>query len=84
MNMFSAMNSKVIDAIVAGELSFAQIAEMYNMSLADVNVLFEEYMINLAEYYGEDMDGDFDSAMASAGFGTDEDYGYYGDFSDDF
>ena len=27
----------------------------------------------------DDMDGDFDSAMASAGYGTDEDYGYYGD-----
>lgn len=27
----------------------------------------------------ESMDGDFDSGMASAGFGTDEDYGYYGD-----
>jgi hypothetical protein len=27
----------------------------------------------------ESMDGDHDSAMASAGFGTDEDYGYYGD-----
>ena len=27
----------------------------------------------------ESMDGDFDSAMASAGHGTDEDYGYYGD-----
>lgn len=26
-----------------------------------------------------EMDGDFDSAMASAGFGTDEDYGYYGE-----
>jgi hypothetical protein len=26
----------------------------------------------------ESMDGDFDSAMASAGLGTDEDYGYYG------
>jgi len=25
------------------------------------------------------MDGDFDSAMASAGMGTDEDYGYFGD-----
>ena len=25
------------------------------------------------------MDGDFDSAMRDAGFGTDEDYGYYGD-----
>ena len=29
--------------------------------------------------YDESMDGDHDSAMASAGFGTDEDYGYYGD-----
>jgi hypothetical protein len=26
----------------------------------------------------DDMDGDFDSAMASAGHGTDEDYGYFG------
>jgi hypothetical protein len=31
---------------------------------------------------GEDMDGDFDSGMASAGFGTDEDYGCYGQESD--
>ena len=29
--------------------------------------------------YDESMDGDFDTAMASAGFGTDEDYGYFGD-----
>ena len=27
--------------------------------------------------YNEPMDGDFDSAMASAGYGTDEDYGSY-------
>lgn len=27
-----------------------------------------------SHYPGEDMDGDFDSGMASAGFGTDEDY----------
>jgi len=31
------------------------------------------------EEYDDSMDGDFDSAMASAGYGTDEDYGYYGD-----
>jgi hypothetical protein len=30
------------------------------------------------EDYDDSMDGDFDSAMASAGFGTDEDYGCYG------
>src|SRR5512137_1956055 len=27
----------------------------------------------------ESMDGDFDSGMASAGHGTDEDYGYFGE-----
>ena len=27
--------------------------------------------------YNESMDGDFDSGMASAGYGTDEDYGSY-------
>ncbi len=27
----------------------------------------------------ESMDGDHDSAMESAGWGTDEDYGYYGE-----
>lgn len=29
--------------------------------------------------YDEYMDGDAASALASAGWGTDEDYGYYGD-----
>lgn len=30
------------------------------------------------EELDDSMDGDFDSAMTSAGFGTDEDYGFYG------
>ena len=30
------------------------------------------------EEYDDSMDGDHASALASAGFGTDEDYGYYG------
>lgn len=29
--------------------------------------------------YDDAMDGDWDSGMASAGWGTDEDYGYYGE-----
>lgn len=29
--------------------------------------------------YDDSMDGDFDSAMRDCGFGTDEDYGYYGE-----
>ena len=31
------------------------------------------------EDFNESMDGDFDSGMASAGFGTDEEYGYFGE-----
>jgi hypothetical protein len=31
------------------------------------------------DYYNDSMDGDFDTAMRDAGFGTDEDYGYYGE-----
>lgn len=30
------------------------------------------------EDYDDSMDGDFDSAMRDAGFGTDEDYGCFG------
>ena len=31
-----------------------------------------------SEYWDESMDGDHDSTMISIGWGTDEDYGYYG------
>lgn len=61
------------------ELSLRQIAEKYNVPFADVEVIFEDYMDQMADYYDDSMDGDFDSGMASAGYGTDEDYGYYGD-----
>ena len=32
--------------------------------------------------YDDSMDGDWDSAMTSAGMGTDEDYGFYGDMGE--
>lgn len=38
-----------------------------------------------AEENYDSMDGDHESALASAGFGTDEDYGYYyGEPDDDY
>jgi hypothetical protein len=36
------------------------------------------------DYYDDSMDGDHDSAMTSCGWGTDEDYGHYGDDIDAF
>lgn len=38
----------------------------------------DEFSIDPVSDVDESMDGDFDSGMASAGFGTDEDYGDYG------
>lgn len=37
----------------------------------------KEQQAGYEEYY-ERMDGDHESGLASAGWGTDEDYGYYG------
>jgi len=70
-------------AIQDGEYSFAEIAEMYNVPFEWVNNLAIDLAADGVEDrlddYDDSMDGDFDSAMASAGYGTDEDYGYYGE-----
>jgi len=52
------------------------IATMLNIPVELVDNFIASFMN--AEY-NESMDGDFDSAMASAGMGTDEDYGSYGE-----
>lgn len=46
----------------------------------------DEYRGREVEYddYDDSMDGDHDSSMTSAGWGTDEDYGYYDDGREDF
>jgi hypothetical protein len=48
----------------------------YVNSLVDDGTYVEGYTDDLEESVDESMDGDHDSAMASAGFGTDEDYGF--------
>lgn len=52
------------------------IATMLNIPVELVDNFVASFM-NVE--YNESMDGDFDSAMASAGMGTDEDYGSYGE-----
>ena len=44
-----------------------------------VPVQWVEGTLQGMEEFDESMDGDHDTAMASAGFGTDEDYGYFGE-----
>lgn len=49
------------------------------MSEDEVKDMMEANEFVVDEDFDDSMDGDFDTAMASAGFGTDEDYGYSGD-----
>ncbi len=64
------------DEIRRGDLSFADIAEQYDVPLDTVQLIFDEMC---EQEFDDSMDGDWDSAMASAGFGMDEDYGYAGE-----
>lgn len=58
-----------------------------DMNYDDYNDFYDNDMENSGELdweydddsYDDSMDGDFDSAMRDAGFGTDEDYGCYGE-----
>ena len=66
-----------------------EIEELYNQGYNEFTIatmlnlpveLVDNFVASFMEVsYNEDMDGDFDSAMASAGYGTDEDYGSYGE-----
>lgn len=51
-----------------------QIAEKLNLSVEQVIQYIEDLEESDRDSYDDSMDGDFDSAMASAGYGMDEDY----------
>jgi hypothetical protein len=46
---------------------------------AEIDAAISQIIEDQDQRYNDDMDGDHASALASAGFGTDEDYGYYGE-----
>ena len=71
------------DEVDADKLLEGEMAQYYDDEWIDV----DDGMIDVEsfgemiedDYYDDSMDGDFDTAMRDAGFGTDEDYGYYGE-----
>jgi len=48
-------------------------------AVANVSFMREEGVWDDGYDYDDSMDGDHESALASAGWGTDEDYGYFGE-----
>ena len=80
MSKFKDMIIDIQEDLERGQLSFQKIADFYGIPVADVELIAKEMMNQFDDStYDESLDGDFDSAMTSAGFGTDEDYGYFGD-----
>lgn len=75
MGYFSNLHQSIIELHEDG-LSLDEIAIRLKVDLGSVAEVVKDYE---EDNYDDSMDGDHDSAMASAGFGTDEDYGYCGD-----
>lgn len=74
MSRMSEIAMEIEELILAGNLSNEDIASKLNVPLEWVESTEE----SLAESgFYEDMDGDHASALASAGWGTDEDYGAF-------
>ena len=63
------------DTVIMACLKYMSEDEVADMAHANEFFLDEDE----DEDYDDSMDGDWDSGMASAGYGTDEDYGYAGD-----
>ena len=75
MSKMSELAMEIEQLYLQGYNEFT-IATMLNVPVE----LVDNFVASFMEVeYNESMDGDFDSAMASAGMGTDEDYGSYGE-----
>ncbi len=79
MSRMSELMLDISDEIERGELSFAEIANKFDVPLSWVDEVALEMMRYPQDAYDDSMDGDAASALASVGWGTDEDYGSYDD-----
>jgi transposase len=77
MGYFSNLHQSIIELHEDG-VSLDEIAIRLKVDLGTVAEIIKDYEEDNYDY-DDSMDGDEASALASAGFGTDEDYGYYGD-----
>ena len=78
----SVMSTLAIDLqnMIESGYNDNEIAVSLGVSEMIVSQFREEFVSYEDRDYDDSMDGDFDSGMASAGFGTDEDYnGYTGE-----
>jgi hypothetical protein len=73
MGYFSNVQEQIVELFEDG-WSPLEVARMLKIDFADVNYVVHNYLNDDSYDYDDSMDGDFDSAMTSAGYGMDEDY----------
>jgi hypothetical protein len=73
----SEIAMEIEDLILVGNLSNEEIAKVLNVPIEWVEST-EKGLVESGDI-DDSMDGDHETALASAGWGTDEDYGYYGE-----
>ena len=78
MSRMSDLQISIQEDLLAGRLTFREIAAKYEVPLSWVDSVASE----ANDQYDDYMDGDHASALASIGWGPDEDYGCYS--SDDY
>jgi hypothetical protein len=73
--------AKLLQMIDDGMLDKNMVISAFAQYLSEDEVremMYMNDMIDDIDEYDDSMDGDFDTAMSSAGMGTDEDYNFYG------
>ena len=78
MSYMKQLNEKIGDLLTDG-YDCVTVSNRLNVPLVWVEDVHDSLFESAEEGFDDSMDGDFDSGMASAGYGTDEDYGYYGE-----
>ena len=74
--------TKLLQMIDDGMLDKNMVISAFAQYLSEDEVremMYMNDMIDDIDEYDDSMDGDFDTAMSSAGMGTDEDYNFYGE-----
>lgn len=72
MSKMAELALEIEDMYFDEHLDIPEIAKRTGFPVEDITAYIDE--MKEQDEYDESMDGDFDSAMASAGFGTDESY----------
>jgi len=69
----------LLDDTPSEQLQLIYVKQDASGEITECYDVYEVTPLDMRDDINESMDGDFDSAMTSAGFGTDEDYGCFGD-----